>query len=86
MDSVTSINDLVAHALIGIDQNDAVVCKEFIGALLAQNLTAEQLVQFWSSTLSAIFFKDGETVRKLIEGLLARFEEKPYAAGKLSTQ
>ena len=83
MDMVSSISDMVDHALIGIDQNDAAVCRPFVKELLAMNLKAEELIQFWSSTPSAIYFKEGDTVRKFLVALLARIEMEPYLTGKL---
>ena len=83
MDMVSSIDDLVDHALIGIDQNDAALCRPFIKDLLTKNLTVEEFARFWSSTPSSIYFNEGESVRKFLVALLARIENEPYLTGKL---
>jgi hypothetical protein len=78
---VKSMDDLVAHALIGIDQNHAAVLRPFINKLLEQNMPADGLAEFWSTMPSGIYFENGESVRRFLKALLDRIEKEPYLTG-----
>ena len=78
---VNSMDDLVAHALIGIDQHQAAVVRPFLKEIIEVNSTPDMLKEFWSSTPSGLYFIDGEAVRKFLTALLSRLEQEPYLTG-----
>ena len=80
-DLVHSLDDLVAHALIGIDQHDAAALREYLPQLIDAHTSADDLKEFWSSMPSDIHFNDGEVVRKFLAALLERIERQPYLVG-----
>jgi hypothetical protein len=84
-DFVNSMDDLVAHSLIGIDHRPAAVLRPFLRSLLNQNLTNQALAEFWSSMPSGIYFESGETVRQFLSALLDKLEHEPYLTGSLHT-
>ena len=80
-DEVHSLDDLVLHALIGIDQHDAAVLRKFLPQLIDVQMSADDLRELWSSMPSDIYFNDGEVVRKILAALLKRIESQPYLTG-----
>ena len=78
---VKSMDDLVAHALIGIDQHQAAAVRPYVKRLLAQELTSVEMAEFWSSTPSGIYFTNGDFVCEFLAALLERLEREPYLTG-----
>lgn len=79
---VKSMDELVPYALIGVDHRQASVVRPFLKSLLAMNLSAEEMAEFWSSTPSGVYFTEGESVRTLLSLLLTRLEREPYLTGE----
>jgi hypothetical protein len=79
-----SMDDLVAIALVGIDQHHAAPVRPFLRTLLAQNMQANDLAEFWSLSPSGIYFDDGEAVRLFLAALLTKLEKEPYLTGVIS--
>lgn len=83
---VKSVDDLVAISLIGVDHRQAAPVRPFLTALMARNLSANAMVEFWSSTPSGVYFVDGEFVRKFLTALLAKIKSEPYLTGNATQQ
>lgn len=81
-DFVKSMDDLVAHALIGIDHHHAAVLRDYLPSLIDGKVTAEFLKEFWSTTPSGIHIDGGEAVRKLLAAILDRIQKEPYLTGR----
>ncbi len=81
-DFVKSMDDLVAHALIGIDQHHAGVLRGYLPSLIDSNVSGDFLKEFWSSTPSGLYFDDGEAVRKFLAAILDRIQREPYLTGR----
>ena len=80
-DFVNSMNDLVAAALIGIDQHQAAAIRPFLTTVLAKNIPADDLSAFWSAMPSGIHMSNGDGVREFLESLLSALEQEPYLTG-----
>lgn len=81
---VQSMDDLVTHALNGIDQHQAAVVRPFLKKVIEVNSTPEMLKEFWSSTPSGLYFIDGAAVGQFLAALLSRLEQEPYLTGAVA--
>lgn len=76
-----SMDDLVMHALIGIDHHAAAVLRPFLANLLAGAREPGELVNFWATLPSGLLLKDDGTAERFLEKLLAKISEQPYIHG-----
>jgi hypothetical protein len=59
---VSSLDDLVAHSLIGIDAKRAMLIRPFLDQFLSGGHTADQLKSFWWSMPATMVFHNGDDV------------------------
>jgi hypothetical protein len=75
---VTTADELVQYALIGIDHDDARSIKAFLDDLLNGDYSADQLKEFWWSTPADIVLYDGEGVRTFLTMIRDALDKPPY--------
>lgn len=73
-----SINDLVEHALIGIDRNDARAIGSFLDELLNGKHSAEDIKKFWWSMPVTTVFHDGKDVINMLERIREAVARRPF--------
>lgn len=81
---VKNLEDFVVHALIGVGPREAAIIRPFLKTYLDTNPSAQALSEFWSSMPSALYFDDGEFVRKFLTALLVRLMSEPYLTGTMA--
>lgn len=77
---VSSWDDLVQHALIGINQSDARAIGPFVEELLEDQYSDEDLKEFWWTLPVTSAFHDGKDVREFLRRLREALSRPPYAA------
>lgn len=81
---VQTLDDLVNHALIGIDHRDAAVLRVFLPQLTNGQMAADDLINFWSTMPSDLYFNDGEQLRTILTAIQERIRDEPYLTGPQS--
>ena len=76
-----STDDLVMYALIGIDHHAAAVLRSFVADLLMKAREPGELVSFWATMPSGLYFREDADARRFLDKLLARMNERPYING-----
>ena len=77
---VTTAEELVQHALIGLDAAQVGEVKIFLdNDLLASGYTEEELRKWWWATPSTLTFADGKGLVAFLELLRRAIDKPPYA-------
>jgi hypothetical protein len=75
---VETPDELVQHALVGIDREDASAIRKFLDELLSKNYKAEELHSFWWSLPSDIVFDKGDGVEAFLKLVRVTLSKPPY--------
>ena len=75
---VSSWEDLVQHALIGIDQAEARAIRNFLDQLLSAGLSDHDLKTFWWTMPVTAVFETGDQVRTLLTRIRETISKPPY--------
>lgn len=76
-----SMDDLVMFALIGIDHHAAAVLRPFVADLLLATQEPGELVEFWATMPSGLYFRQDADARRFLNQLLIKISEQPYVHG-----
>lgn len=77
-DLVTSLDDMVQVALIGVDAKDAAVIRRFLDDILDGRYTPDQMKDFWWSTPATTVFYDGRDVVTFLSRMREVLSQPPY--------
>jgi hypothetical protein len=77
-DFVHSWEDLVQHALIGIDQTEARALRNFLDQLLCAASSDRDLENFWRTMPVTTVFESGAQVRTLLTRIHGTISKPPY--------
>lgn len=75
---VSSWDDVVQHALIGVDRADAMAIRNFLSQLLSAGLSDNDFKAFWWAIPVTTVFESGEQVRILLAGIYEAVSKPPY--------
>jgi hypothetical protein len=86
---VHSLEELVQHFLIGVDEGDAKVIAAFFEQCFVENVSADEYAEFWTTMPSGIHFHDGSDVQRFMKKILMTLQSPRYVEsigyGKFST-
>ena len=75
---VSSWEDLVQHALIGMNQAEAHVIRAFLDSLLSAGLSDQDFKEFWWTMPVTTVFETGDQVRTLLARIRETISKPPY--------
>ena len=77
--NVTTVDELVQYALVGLDSVQVSEIRLFLdGILLKDGYSAEELRKWWWTTSATITFADGKGVRVFLTALRSALDKPPY--------
>ena len=77
----SSLDEMVAVFLNGVDREQGAVIKAYVDELLGSGPTSDELKDFWWSTPATVVFHDGADVLALLKRARDVLSEAPYVSG-----